>query len=281
MTDAGESLPLPGERAAARPGPSAPEVLPEGVVRNGDIDWNRWPVEDYLNENYRQLHPSDATVIDHHNAYLRQLPPGSIGRSLEFGAGPNLYPLLLVGACSRAIDAVEPASSSVAYLHRQLTHGMDPSWRPFYDRCRAGNPALPPDPSQVLARVRVIRGDARDVEVGGYDLASMHFVAEAATEDQDEFEEFCRAFVAAVRPAGHLIAAFMENLGRYRLGDGPQWPHHQVDADDVRAVFAPLTEQLRIDRIDADPTLPDYGYTGMLLLTARARRDGSTSLGRP
>jgi hypothetical protein len=247
------------------------DELPPGVVRNADIDWDRWPVEDYLSENYRQLHPSDAAVIDHHSAYLARLAPGSIGRSLEFGAGPNLYPLLLMGACSLRIHAVEPAASSVAYLHRQVQHGMDPSWQPFYHRCRTGNPALPADPSQVLIRVRVIRGDARQVQAGGYDLASMHFVAEAATEDQQEFEEFCRAFTGAVRPGGHLVAAFMENLGRYRLGEGPCWPHHRIDADHVQAAFAPLTDGLRIDRIDADPTLPDYGYTGMILLTARTR----------
>jgi hypothetical protein len=267
--DAG--TPLPCDREPARRRPTGAEWLPDGVVRNADVDWDRWPVGDYLGENYRHLHPSDATVIDHHSAYLRGLRPGSITRSLEFGAGPNLYPLLLMGACSREIHAVEPAESSVAYLHQQLEQGMDASWRPFYDRCRSGNPALPVDPAPVLARVRVIRGDARGVPPGGYDLASMHFVAEAATEDREEFQDFCRAFVATVRPGGHLVAAFMENLGRYRLGAGPQWPHHRVDAEGVRAAFAPLAEHVRIERIDADPTLPDYGYTGMVLLTARAR----------
>jgi hypothetical protein len=72
-----------------------------------------------------------------------------------------------------------------------------------------------------------------------------------------------------VRPGGLLVAAFMENLRRYRFGSGPEWPAYPVDADVLRDVFAPLTESLAVTRIDSDPTLPDYGYSGMLMLTAR------------
>ena len=99
--------------------------------------------------------------------------------------------------------------------------------------------------------------------------ASMHFVAESVTEDPDEFDEFCAAFVATVRPGGHLVAAFMENMGRYELGDGSRWPGIPVDGATVARVVGPLTEDLRISRIDADPGLPAYGYTGMVLMRAR------------
>ena len=97
----------------------------------------------------------------------------------------------------------------------------------------------------------------------------MHFVAESVTEDSGEFAGFCAAFVDAVRPGGHLVAAFMENMGRYGLGDGSRWPGLPVDAAAVAAVFTPLTVELEVTRIDADPDLPDYGYSGMVLLTAR------------
>ncbi len=67
-------------------------------IRNRDVDWDAWPVEHYLSENYRQLHPSDLAVIDHHSAFFREFAPDSFGRSVEFGAGPNLYPLMLAAA---------------------------------------------------------------------------------------------------------------------------------------------------------------------------------------
>lgn len=240
-----------------------------GVLRNADVDWDQWPVADYIVENYRELHPSDAAVIDHHSIHLARFGKDRFERSLELGAGPNLYPLLLVSACSRQIDAVEPSAASVAYLRQQLAEGPAAHWLPFYERSLALNPSLDPDPRRALARVRVVHAPAETIAPNTYDLASMHFVAEGVSDEQSEFVGVCRTFARSVRPGGHLIAAFMENLGAYTIGDGQRWPAFPVDTDIVRHTFSPYTEGLTIDRIDADPTLPDYGYTGMLVLTAR------------
>lgn len=253
---------------------TAPGDDGRGVLRNDDVDWDHWPVADYIAENYRELHPADAAVIDHHSVYLSRLAPETVDRSLELGAGPNLYPLMLVSACSRAIDAVEPSAASVAYLCRQLANGPDDHWLPFYDRSRALNPALPSDPRPGLARVRVRHERATSVVPDSYGLVSMHFVAEGVSDEYSEFAQVCRTFVGSARPGGHVIAAFMENLGAYTIADGPRWPAFPVDAETVHDTFAPLTDDLRIERIDADPTLPDYGYTGMVLLTARRAEDG-------
>ncbi|MES5820138.1 class I SAM-dependent methyltransferase [Streptomyces sp. RG80] len=240
------------------------------TTHNDDVDWDRWPVADYLAENYRDLHPSDAAIIAHHSAFYRRLAPGSIARSVEFGAGPNLYPLILAAAASRRIDAVEAGTGNVAYLERQLLCGPDASWLPFHALCRRLNPALPATLASSLARVDVVHADVRDLEPGGYELGSMHFVAEGATEDPREFTDFCRAFVRCVAPGGRLVAAFMENMPTYRIGPASTWPGCPVDPELVRAVFAPLTEELTITRIDSDPTLPDYGDSGMVLMTGVA-----------
>jgi hypothetical protein len=245
-----------------------------GVVRNSDVDWELWPVEQYIKEIYEQLHPVDAAVIDHHSAYYRSLPSDGLARSLEFGAGPNLYPLMLAAGCSRSIDALDPSSANVNYLRRQLADGPDDHWSAFYARCRLGNEALPASLADALVRVRVLQGGGLSVLPGSYDLASMHFVAEGVTESRDEFFALCLAFIRSVRPGGHLVAAFMENLPSYRLSTGPQWPAYPVDGDGIRQVFLPHTEDLVIGRLETDPTLPEYGESGMVLLTARrSRRD--------
>jgi hypothetical protein len=242
-----------------------------GRWRNADVDWDRWPVPTYLAENYRELHGSDDAVIVHHSAFYRGLAPGSVARAVEVGTGPNLYPLFLASGAARHIDAVDAGAAGLRYLRAQLAGDPDPSWEPFWQRCRALNPALPATVTDALGRVRAIRGDAFALAGADYDLASMHFVAESVTEDPDEFAGFCAAFVATVRPGGHLVAAFMENMARYELGDGSRWPGLPVDGAAVSEVFTPLTRDLRVERVDADPGLPDYGYTGMVLLTARRR----------
>ncbi|MFF8831117.1 class I SAM-dependent methyltransferase [Streptomyces sp. NPDC015131] len=235
---------------------------------NAEADWDQWPVAAYLAENYRLLHASDAAVVRHHSAFYRQFPPDGVPASLEFGAGPNLYPLMVAAAVCRRIDALEPSAANVAYLTGQLRH-PDTSWDPFYALCRDLDPRLPPGLTTALSRVRVLHADASAVPPGRYDLASMNFVAESVTEDADEFAALCRTFVHAVRPGGHLVAAFMENMPSYRIGTGPAaWPAFPVDVPALRRAFAPYTEELTLTRVEKDPTLPDYGDSGMVLLRA-------------
>ncbi|HET6533573.1 MAG TPA: hypothetical protein VFH03_23545 [Actinoplanes sp.] len=238
---------------------------------NRDVDWDQWPVSDYVAELYQRILPSDDAVLVHHSAFFRRFPAGHFGRSVELGAGPNLYPLMLAARASREIVAVEPSAAGRAYLTQQLTDGPDRHWPAFYDRCRHLQPDLPDTLTTALSRVTVRAGGAHDLEPAGYDLASMHFVAESATEDAAEFRDLCRAFVASVRPGGHLVAAFMENMGRYRIGTGPHWPGYPVDAGIVGAAFEPYTADLAIDRVDGDPTSDGYQTSGMVLLTARVR----------
>jgi hypothetical protein len=238
--------------------------------RNDDVDWNQWPVETYLAENYRRLHRADAAVIDHHSRFFRQLAPDGIDLSVEVGAGPNLYPLMLQAAACRQIHALDRSSAGLGYLRRQLGNGPDPHWEAFYRRCREQNPTLPVSLPVALSRVEVVRGDARQLPEAAYGLASMHFVAETMSEDPGQFLEHCASFCRSVSPGGYLVAAFMENLGRYQLGGGSStWPGLKVDSMAVHDAFAPHTSDLVISRIDDDPGLPDYGYTGMVLVTAR------------
>ncbi|WP_458248208.1 class I SAM-dependent methyltransferase [Streptomyces sp. MAI_2237] len=242
------------------------------TTHNDDVDWDRWPVADYLAENYRDLHPADAAVIAHHSAFYRRIPSRSLDRSVEFGAGPNLYPLILAAAASRRIDAVEAGAGNVAYLERQILCGPDASWLPFHALCRRLNPDLPATLAGALADVHVVHADVRELASGGYDLASMHFVAEGATEDRAEFADFCRAFARCVVPGGLLVAAFMENLPTYRIGPASRWPGCPVDPETVTAVFTPLTHELSVTHIDPGPPLPAHGDSGMVLLTARTRQ---------
>ncbi|MFI6369419.1 class I SAM-dependent methyltransferase [Streptomyces sp. NPDC050546] len=240
------------------------------TTHNDDVDWDRWPVADYLAENYREVHPSDAAIIAHHSVFYRRFPPGAIDRSVEFGAGPNLYPLILASAACRRIDAVEAGASSVAYLQEQICHRLDASWLPFHALCRELNPGVPATLAGALAPVNVVHADVRTLPSGFYELASMHFVAEGATEDFAEFADFCRTFVRTVTPGGHLVAAFWENLPTHRIGPASRWPGCPVNPTTVTEVFTPLTHDLDVTHIDTARTLPDHGDSGMVLLTGVA-----------
>ena len=60
----------------------------------------------------------------------------------------------------------------------------------------------------------------------------------------------------------------MAGMPEYELG-GQHLPSFGLDRHTLEAVMRPVTRQLRVRQLPADPTLP-YRHDGVLLLTARA-----------
>ena len=238
------------------------------LLVNGDVAWNDFDTEGYVTDNYATLHDFDRHIITALSPYYRSLAPRSLACSLDVGTGPNLYPLMLVAAASRRQEVLERGARNVAYLGRACREGADPAWAPFWRLCRQLNPALPTELDDVLRGLAVHQGDAFHLPSGRYGLVSMFFMAESVTADRDEFKQLCHRFALAAAPGGHLVAAFMAGMPEYELG-GQTLPSFALDRHTLEAVMRPVTRQLRVRQLPADPTLP-YRHDGVLLLTARA-----------
>lgn len=251
-----------------------PSVLPgqPWLLHNSDVVWDRFDTAGYLADNYAVLHDFDRRIITALSPYYRALAAGSLASSLDIGTGPNLYPLMLAGAASRRLVALDHSASNVAYLERVSREGADPGWEPFWQLCRQLNDAQPDDLDDVLQRLTVRQGNALDLPPLNHDLVSMFFLAESVTGERDEFEELCRRFAQAAAPGGHLVAAFMAGMPHYHLG-GETLPAFPLDERTLTAVMRPLTQDLHVRRLPADPTLP-YEHDGVLLLTAGRRAIG-------
>jgi hypothetical protein len=235
---------------------------------NGDVAWDDFDTAGYVADNYATLHDLDRRIITDLSPYYGSLPPGSLRSSLDIGTGPNIYPLMLVSAASRRLEALERSASNVAYLRRTCREGADPGWTPFWQLCRRLDPALPAHLDEVLRGLSIHHGDALEVPLGQHGLVSMFFVAESVTGDRDEFERLSHRFAAAAAPGGHLVAAYMAGMPQYELG-GETLPSFPLDRQTLETVMRPVTRQLRIWQLPADRTLP-YEHDGVLLLTARA-----------
>ncbi len=235
---------------------------------NADVAWDGFDTRGYVADNYASLHEVDRRIITTLAPFYRSLPPASVRTALDVGTGPNLYPLMLAGAASRRIDVVEHSAANVEHLRRVCAQGADPCWLPFWQLCRDLLPALPADLSQVLGRVQVTQGSAFALPARRYDLVSMFFVAESVTGERAEFELLTQRFVRAAVPGGRLVAAFMAGMPQYELG-GDVLPSFPLDEPALEHVVGPLTRDLHIVRLPADPTLP-YEHDGVLLLTARS-----------
>ena len=235
-------------------------------IRNGDVDWDSFDTATYIADNYAELHSADREIISRLSGFYRELPPGSVQRSLELGAGPNLYPLMLAGCVSRHIEVVERSAANVTHLRNVFSQDPPPEhWQPFWRLSRELNPALPQDLRSVLDRVVCRQGNAFDLEPGLYGLGSMFFVAESVTSDENEFRTMCCRFVESVRPGGYVVAAFMAGMSEYGVAE-EVLPSYPLSEDRLADVFGAYTERLQIRKIPPDASLP-YQYDGMLLMT--------------
>ena len=235
---------------------------------NADVAWDGFDTRSYVADNYASLHEVDRRIITTLAPFYRSLPSGSVRTALDVGTGPNLYPLMLAGAASRQIHVIEHSAANVEHLRAVCAQGADPGWLPFWQLCRDLLPELPADLAQVLSRVRVSQGSAFALPARRYDLASMFFVAESVTGERDEFELLTQRFVRAAVPGGRLVAAFMAGMPQYELA-GEVLPSFPLDEAGLEHVVGPLTTDLTIERLPADPTIP-YEHDGVLLMTARA-----------
>lgn len=235
---------------------------------NHDVAWDDFDTSEYVADNYATLHDFDRRIVTELSPYYRALPPGSLATSLDVGTGPNLYPLMLVAAASRRLQALDHSAANVTYLQQASREGAGQGWASFWQLCRQLNPALPADLDEVLRGVAVRQGNAFDLPAARYDLVSMFFVAESVTGDPEEFRQLCRRFAGAAVPGGHLVAAFMAGMPQYELG-GEVLPSLPLTEDTLEAVMRPVTRDLYVQRLPPDATLP-YQHDGVLLLTARA-----------
>ena len=103
-------------------------TTPGACKRNRDVAWDGFDTGGYVADNYARIHEFDRRIITSLSSYYRRLRPGSLSSALDIGTGPNLYPLMLVAAASRRVEALDRSAANVAYLRRAVGEGAPASW---------------------------------------------------------------------------------------------------------------------------------------------------------
>ncbi len=246
----------------------------DGLKANDDFSWSDFDPEAYFQHYYGEPHADDDRILELACAALKKAsPPGRTLRTLEVGTGPNLCPLFAALPRARRATAWEYADSNLDWLTKEIESGRNrPQWAHFWNVARrAYGEDLPDAPFDWLREAADVRqGSIFDLPKGEWDAATMFFCAESITERQDEFEAACASFARAVRPGGHIIAAFLANSDGYTVSDHA-FPALRIDAAALRDAFVELTHDLEIEAVGLVDQEIRSGYTGCLFLTARAR----------
>src|SRR5712691_7557592 len=98
--------------------------MPEGEIRmrNDAAPWAHFYADGYSKANYATMLPEDAQIIEFASRFLVDAfaarPPAR--RAVDVGAGPNLYPSLLMLPWTEHITFTEYASSNIEWLQEHL-----------------------------------------------------------------------------------------------------------------------------------------------------------------
>lgn len=239
---------------------------------NADYAWARFDPEAYVAHYYADPHPDDDEVVRRTARAIAADPRRDLS-FLDVGTGPNLFPLLAALPRARRVTAWEFSPANVVWLRSELQRpALRAPWPHFWELVRGEHPAgaLEDDPARRLsAAAEVVEGSIYDLPARQWDGATMFFCAESITERHDEFERACAAFARAVRPGGVIAAAFLAKSQGYVVAD-TAFPAVSISAASVEAAFAPHARDIDVSAIGLVEEEIRSGYSGMLVLSARA-----------
>lgn len=240
-------------------------------MRNDAAPWSDFDAAGYAKVNYASVLPEDEEIIRFAASFLINAcgtrPPV---RAVDVGAGPNLYPALLMLPWTTHIVFTEYAQTNIDWLTENLAPASGEwAWQPFWD-LMADLPGYQNvvQPRQRLAASHDIRSlSVFDLPGNTWDLGSMFFVADGISSDENEFEAAVRSFLGALTPGSPFMMAFMEGSAGYDVS-GVQFPAVKITRGSLTELMAalPITG-VSILRTDNSVRPARSGYDAMLLVT--------------
>jgi hypothetical protein len=239
--------------------------------RNADAPWSQFDPEAYVDLNYRTPLEVDLLIVglmrDYFSRCYEQGVPASV-RGVDVGAGANLYPALSMLPWCEKIILLEYAPPNVEYLEKQASGGeYDTAWDAFWDVLSQASAYRDVEPRNRFGEiVRVERANLLDLDgQRRWDIGTMFFVADSMSECPDEFRRGVECFMDALNEGAPFAAAFMKESLGYQVG-AHKYPAYRVNADRVREILEPFTDELEIHDMDH---MVRPGHEGMILALGR------------
>ena len=216
-----------------------------GSGRNDEFAWDNFDPKKYHENNYATVRADDSRIIRDGSEWFNQSAmrrfsrgQGRFRHGVDVGAGPNLYPaLMMLGVCQK-VTLFEFSSANVEFLKQQVEE-LDDSWEPFW---RVISPFVGKRDFEwarcnMRERVEVVQGNIfGDLPKGEFDLGTMYFVAESLTAVPREVRHGVRNFLRALESDSPFAMATMEGSRGYYVGE--QWfPAAPLGAGDVDSML--------------------------------------------
>ncbi|HEY9411352.1 MAG TPA: hypothetical protein VIP77_17365 [Jiangellaceae bacterium] len=244
--------------------------------------WAEFDSTEYLTRNYgTTILPEDLGILRFVSAELEQLgvAESTLQQVIDVGAGPNLYPAMLVAPCladGGTLTLLEYAASNRAALEYglgEIATDFDSSpWQKFEDAMRSQSQRYDGVAARLPSVCRVVAGSVFDLPEEAHDLATSFFVAESITTSRREFRVAMRALVRTVKPGGVLITAHMVGSTGYHAGEGTRFPAVHLTPQDIEEACRDADLDFTLHLVGDDAVKARSGYEGMAVVVARRTR---------
>lgn len=244
--------------------------------------WESFGAKEYRERVYgRGILPEDREVIYFVVERLSAILPEQVDSVIDVGAGPNLYPAMLVAphvADEGSITLLDPVAANLDALRTSL-HGLaagspEPTWTNFEDLMTRRDQRYAGTCRRLPGVCRVRQGSLHELPAAAYDIVTSFYVAESITTSRREFRLAIRSLGHAVRPGGVLVLAFVIGSVGYHAGEGTRFPAVRLHPEDVEDACrdADLEYTLHVVRHGRDDRTARAGYEGVAAVVARRVR---------
>lgn len=230
--------------------------------------WHAFDPDQYVADNYTEIAAEDRRILERlANQHLSMC--GQQRRTIEVGAGPNLYPVMAASVSSRHVTLLELSQNNVDYLLRQVD-ALSPHWMTYWHALVALDPRYAEIDFQTYLRtqVEVVADSVYEWQPGTehrFDTVSSHFCVESITSDHAEFRHGLERLFALARPNAVLIAGFLRESNGYSVGS-ETFPAVALTRDHLATSLSSAGfASIQIEEIDNSGELAnDHEWTGML-----------------
>jgi NNMT/PNMT/TEMT family len=238
-------------------------------------DWEEFDPEEYVARNYgRRILPEDREIVTIVAGQLARagLPPGGVGAVADVGAGPNLYPAMLLApyvADEGEISLIERSARNRNHLASAIE--ADAAWAGFEElMVSVGGPRYRGTLRRMAGRCRVLPGSIFELPRDAFDIVTSYFVAESITTSRREFRGALRSLAASVRAGGLLVVAHMVGSLGWFAGAGSRFPAIRLAIEDIEEAYRDIALDFTVHPVGEDAAeRARPGYHGMAVVVAR------------
>lgn len=245
--------------------------------------WSEFDTEEYAWRCYgKKIMDVDRLLITKamQTIEVMGLKPGSLQHVADVGAGPNLFPSMLLAPFvapptnGGRLDLIEYSQPNLQYL-TDIVAGRPVSppayiWQKYESLMSEHAPIWRRAFSTLQSVAKVVPGSIYELKPQAYDAISSFFTAESITDSMDECERAVASLLAAVKPGGLVMIGHMLGSGGYPAGIGKLFPGVALSVDDLHRLYQDRLENLMIFEPPLTPEVHE-NYHGAALVIGRKK----------